>query len=193
MKSVPLLAALLAAVVPCAASAAELSHNYVEVGVARQHQDVPASLGGDADFDGAYLRGSAAFGDTGFYGFGAYRQGRSDSPFGGLDASDSQLGVGYAYRVAPRVELLGEGSYLRRDFEGFTSETWRASAGTRAAFGERVEGWAKANYSDRSFGGSRYSAELGGEVKINERWGVTGALEHGDDVDTYTLGMRASF
>ena len=193
MKSVHGLAALLAAAIPCAASAAELSHDYVEAGVSRLHEDVPAWYGPDADFDGGYLRASAAFGDRGLYGFGSYRQGRDDRLYGNVNDSTAQLGVGYAHRVAPRVELLGEGSYLRNEFAGYDSETWRASAGVRGAFGTRVEGWAKAHYTDRPVDSTRYSTEFGGDLKLNDRWGVTGALELGEDVRTYTLGMRASF
>ena len=192
MKSVRVLAVLMAAAIPCAASAAELSHDYVEAGVSRLTEDVPSVFGGDRKFDGMYLRGSAAFGDSGLYGFGAYRQGETDGA-AAFNRSNAQLGVGYAYRVAPRVELLGEGSWLRSDYEGFGDDTWRASVGARAAFGERVEGWAKAHYTDQGYDSTRYSGELGALVKIDERWGVTGAVELGDREDTYTVGLRASF
>lgn len=70
MKSVHALVAMMVAAVPCAASAADLSHNYVEAGVARLSEDLPASIGGDARFDGGYLRGSVALGTAGLYGFG---------------------------------------------------------------------------------------------------------------------------
>lgn len=193
MKSVLLLTTSLVASAPCFVSAQELSHNYIEAGVARAHEDVPSWAGHDNNYDGMYLRGSAALGDTGLYGFGGYRQGTES--FGGYDIDDttSQLGVGYGYRIAPRVELIGEGSYLRLSNWTYSSDTWRASVGVRGAMGDHFEGWAKAHYTDDGFGGSRFSEELGGLYKLTDTWGVTGGIEHGDERDTYTLGMRASF
>ncbi|MGY4514954.1 hypothetical protein [Lysobacter sp. HA18] len=194
MKSVLVLATVLVAVLPCAAFAQELSHNYVEFGVARQHQDLPSWVGHDENFDGGYLRASAAFGDSGLYGFGGYRQGTvAHDQYYSYDSSTAQLGLGYGYRIAPRVELIGEGSYLRDDFGGFVSEQWRGSAGVRGAMGDHVEGWAKAHYTDRAYGDSRFSAEVGGQYKLNDTWGVTGDVEVGDNTNVYTVGMRASF
>lgn len=194
MKSVLLLATSLVAVVPCIASAEELSHNYVEAGVSRLHDNLPSWVGTDNNYDGGYLKASAAFGTSGFYGFGMYRQGTRDVGSGDeVDNTTSQFGVGYGYRIAPRVELIGEGSYLRNDEWAYTSDTWRASAGVRGAMGDHVEGWAKAHYTDGSFGGSRYSLEVGGQYKLTDTWGITAGVEAGDDRDVYTVGMRASF
>lgn len=193
MKSVHLLAAMVAVAAPWAVSATDLSHRYVEGGVARLSEDISAVFGPDAEFDGGYLRGSAAFGATGLYGFGGVRRGGGDAPYQGLDQSRTQLGLGYAHRVAPNVELLGEAGYLRDAFEGYGVDTGRVSAGAHAALGSRVEGWAKAHYTDDTFDSTRYSGEVGALVKFNDTWGVVGEGELGDQRRDYKLGLRASF
>jgi hypothetical protein len=193
MKSVHALVAMMAAAVSCAAPAADLSRNYVEAGVARLSEDLPAAIGGDARFDGGYLRGSVALGTTGLYGFGSHRQGSGDAMFDGLDQSRSQIGVGYAYRVTPRAELLGEAGYLRDEIEGFDLDTARVSAGARGQLGTRFEAWTKLHYTENTFDSSRYAGEVGGMMKFGETWGVTGEVELGERRSELRLGMRASF
>lgn len=193
MKSVHALVAMMVAAVPCAASAADLSHNYVEAGVARLSEDLPASIGGDARFDGGYLRGSVALGTAGLYGFGSHRWGSGDAMFDGVDQSRSQVGVGYAYRVTPRAELLGEAGYLRDGFGGHGFDTARVSAGARGQIGTRFEAWTKVHYTDDAFDSSRYAGEVGGLMRFNDTWGATGEIGLGERRTEFRLGVRASF
>lgn len=193
MKYAHALVAMMAAAAPCLASAGELSHTYVEAGAARLAEDDTSWMGRGSDFDGGYMRGSVALGTTGAYGFGGYRAGSGDGPFQGLDQSRTQLGIGYAHRVAPGVEVLGEAGYLRDEIGGYGLDTGRVSAGVRGQLGTRTEAWAKAHYTDETFDRTRYAGELGGLVRFGETWGVTGGLEVGDTRTEYKLGVRASF
>ena len=193
MKYTHVLVAMMATATPCIASAGDLSHTYVEAGAARLSEDVSTWMSPSMTFDGGYVRGSIALGATGLYAFGDYRKGSEDLPFGDLDQSRMQLGVGYAHPLTQKVELLGEAGYFREEYEGYGSGTGRVSAGVRGQLGTRVEAWAKAHYTDESFDSTRYAGELGGLLKLDDTWGVTGGLELGDMRKEYRLGVRASF
>lgn len=192
MKRLSVFAAIAAVLCPLAAPAAELSHTWVEAGVARQTFDVPSGLGGDIDVDGGYLRGEVELGRN-LYGFGSHTRGTYDEFGADLDLSETQLGIGYAHAVGDSTELLGEVGYLGRhgdipDFDG-----GRVSAGVRTQFGDRVEGWAKASYTDGDYFDGDVSAQVGALVKLTPTWGVTGEVEAHEDANRYTLGVRASF
>lgn len=175
---------------------------------AAQAQEAPSNtwieadyLNIDGDADGHGLRGSFAFGDTGLYGLGGYsRVGLDNSP-GKLDAWE--LGLGYAHTLSNTTLLFGEAAYLEDELAGFVTtdgsgivgvEGYRASIGVRSALGERFEGLLKANYVDGDeFLDGGFSGTVGALVKLNQTWGISGDVTFGDDVQTYRLGVRASF
>jgi hypothetical protein len=177
---------------PFAASAAEISYTYVEGGATRSQQDAPPGYS-DPRFDGAYLRGSVELG-RGFYGFGEYARTELRDDFGlDLDGEHAQLGVGYAHGLNDRVDLVSEVSYLERDGLWWGQDGARASLGLRSQLGSRVEGWAKANYTDQQVSDGDLSATLGAMYKFNPTWGLTGEAELNELEDRISLGIRASF
>lgn len=197
MKTAYSIVALLAAVLPFTADAEELSHTYVEAGISRYTEQVPAWLGADEDYDGGYVRGSVAIGADA-YVFGGYTRGSDDTrmPVVGdyeIDAARTQLGLGYGWQVAPSTELVAEASYLQHEWDRYSDGGARVSAGVRTQLLERVEGWAKASYTEGLFGRSRYSAQAGALFELTDRWGISGEVDVEDDANRYSLGVRASF
>lgn len=176
---------------PFAGSAADLSHTYVEGGVARLEADAPAGVR-DPGYTGGYLKGSAALNDR-FYVFGGHQQVASDD-FDNVDVKRSNLGVGYNHALNERVELLAELGYARHAIEDYSTDAARVSAGVRGQLGERVEGWAKASYTgDETFLDGRYSAQVGAMLKLNPTWGITGEVDAARNANVLTLGVRAGF
>lgn len=186
-----LLAALLAAA-PFAAAAGDLSYTYVEGGLSRLDINTSAYLGEDVEFDGAYLRGSVAFSDS-FYGFGGISRGRNDDYGMDIDATETQLGVGYALGMTDRADFIAELGYINRDLEGIEGDGARASVGLRGLLGERAEGWVKAGYTDGGDFDGDFIGQLGLLVKFNPTWGAVGEIESEDGVKRFSIGVRASF
>ena len=92
-----LIALSLAALLPLAAQADDkLSYTYVEA----DYVNI------DNDADGFGLRGSFEFGDSGFYGFGAYNWIETD--VGSVDIDAGELGFGYAHGLGENLDLIGE-------------------------------------------------------------------------------------
>ena len=187
------LAVAILAISPLAAQAGELRHTYVEGGVSRFSEDVPAWAGPDLDYDGGYVRGAVGFGPN-WYAFGSLHRGSDDD--GGVfleDRTETTLGLGYAHALGERTELIAELGAERRDLDWADFDGARASTGVRAALGTRMEGWAKATYSDLDPGYSRFSGQAGALFKIDETWGLTGDVDVRDEGTRYSLGVRASF
>ena len=165
-----------------AASAQDLSYTYVEGGY----------LNVDRAADGAYLRGSYNFGDSGFYGFGSYARVTTD--FGGFAVRPAEAGVGYHGSVSRKVDLIGELAYARVDTDFGDAHGYRGSFGARAAFTPKFEGLAKINYTDGGDFSGETSGTLGAQYKFTQTWGVTGEMEFGQGgARNYLVGVRASF
>ena len=170
-----LIAIALAAVLPLSANAAERSYTYVE----GTYNNI------DGDIDGFGLRGSYAFGDTGFYGLGDWRI-YSES---GADVDTWELGVGYALNLSDNLDLIAEAAH--GDYEVVNG--YRVSTGLRGNFTENFEGLAKVNYRDIDGGDGDFTGTLGLQYKFSPTWGVTGDVEFDDSAEIYSLGLRASF
>lgn len=196
MKKILALALALAAA-PLAAHASEgLSHTYVEGGWNRLDVDTDAYLGGDTDFDGAYLRGSYGFAGS-YYVFGGLARATNDDFGTDIDLDEQHVGIGWAMPVGERAEFNAELGYLRESIEVLGEsehgEGARASVGFRGSFNPHFEGWLKANYNDAGDFDGDFSGTLGLQAKINATWGIVGELETGDDYNRYNVGVRASF
>jgi hypothetical protein len=187
-----LCAALVAVLSPLAASAGEISYTYVEGGVARVEFDAPPGFS-DVRFDGGYLRGSVELG-RGFYAFGehARTEYETDSGFD-FDMEQSLLGAGYAHGLNDRMDLITEVGYVDQDDGWWSQDGARASLGLRSQLGSRMEGWAKANYTDLEVSDGDISGTVGAMYKFNPTWGLTGEAELNEDANRVTLGIRASF
>lgn len=190
-----LVLALALAAAPFAASANELSYNYVEGGYAKVNVD---ETGADFDMDGGQIRGSVELGES-FYLYGGY--GRVSDEFSGVDVDldETQIGVGYRMSVSEKADFIAELGYLRQtiDVEGFgeafDADGGRVSAGFRGAFNEHFEGYVKASYTDGGDFDGDFSGTVGALVKFNPTWGIVGEVEAGDDITKYMVGVRASF
>ena len=192
MKKSLVLAALLAAA-PFAATAGELSYNYVELGYANVDVDVE---GTDIDFDGFQLRGSAAVAEN-IYLFGGYGSVTNDEFGADIDFDELQLGVGFRHALSPRADFIGELGYIAQEVstQGFSEDSngARLSGGFRGLLADNFEGLVKASYTDGGEFDGDFSFTAGAQFKFTQTWGVVGELEAGDDVTKYLVGVRASF
>ncbi len=177
----PLLALALAALLPFSAQASDLSYTYVEANY----------LNLDHGLDGWGLRGSADIGKTGLYALGSY--GRLDADGTAGNVRTNELGVGYHHTIAAKADLLGELAYRNADTGSNNIDGMRASVGVRGQLADRVEGFAKANYYDRSDYHGDVTGTLGGQFKVTDTWGATAEAELGNGERAYLLGVRASF
>lgn len=194
MKKLLVLALALAAAPFAAAQADELNYNYVEGGYATLDLDF---AGGDLDFDGLQLRGSAAISDS-LYVHGGYGSVTNDDAGFDLDFNETQLGLGYRFGLSDRADLVSELSYVRQeldaDFNGnMKADGGRISVGVRALLADNFEGWAKGSYTDGGDFDGDFSGTVGALVKFNPSWGLVGEIEAGEDLTKYLIGVRASF
>ena len=186
MNKKTLIAFALAASLPLAAQAADkpLSYTYVEGNYVNLDNDV----------DGVGVRGSFNFGESGLYGLASYGWLGSDQET--LDDDEvkaSELGLGYHHAIADNTDLIGEVAYRSAKTDNFRLDGARGSVGVRSAMGDKIEGYAKANYYDASDYDGDVTGTVGGQFKFNPTWGVTAEGEFGNGDQAYMVGVRASF
>lgn len=191
MKHAPVLV-LAAAIVPFGVDAADLGNTYIEAGVSRVQSDWLGWYGDDARFDGGYVRGSIALGERA-YAFGRVSRGEDDWYGSDIERHETDVGLGLRTPISDAVDLVTEAGLRREEIGGFDLEGWRASAGVRGMLGARVEGWAKATYTQHTFDSRPYAAQLGALYRLNATWGVTGEVEASPETHRYTFGVRASY
>lgn len=191
MKHTPVLAfaALLA---PLRADAADLGNTYVEAGVSRVHSESPWWYGDDARYDGGYVRGSIELGERA-YAFGRVSRGEDDWHGFDIEHHQTDIGLGLRTPVSDTVDFVAEAGLRREEVDGFDRDGWRASAGVRGMLGARVEGWAKATYTQETFDSRPYAAQVGALYRLNPTWGLTGEVEVSPETSRYTFGVRASY
>jgi hypothetical protein len=194
--------ALALAVAPFAASAGELSYNYVEGSYAHLNIDVDGV--GDAHFNGGQLRGSFQVIDQ-VYLFGGYGKVRNDDAGVDVDFDEAQLGVGFRMPVSDSADFIAELGALRQEIEvggdSQKADGGRASVGVRTQAGESLEGWVKASYTDGGDFEGGFSGTVGALFKFNPTWGVLAEIEYGEsddagldvDMTKFLIGVRASF
>ena len=178
-----LIALALVAMLPLSAQASDqLSYTYVEA----DYVNV------DSDADGFGVRGAFEFGDSGFYGLAGYNTLEVDGI--NIDVDNFEIGFGYAHGLTDRMDLIAEAAYLNTDVQYFGDvDGYRASIGLRGAFSDKFEGLVKANYVDGDDFDGDFSGTLGAQYKFTQTWGLVGEVEFADNVETYTVGVRASF
>ena len=186
-----LIALALVAALPFSASAAEnLSYNYAEGNYQRSDTDAGKNEGWGAKGSYGVLPNMHVFGD--------YSQRNVDNSNKNID--QWRLGVGYNVEIAPSTDFVARAAYNRAEqrdglgFNGFSTE-----AGIRTAFGEHVEVYALAGYEDYSKKRginpeSELYGRLGGQVKLNQNWGVSGDLKMDRDGNKeWSVGPRFSW
>ncbi|MBA2238020.1 MAG: Ax21 family protein [Lysobacter sp.] len=187
-----LLALTLLAALPFAATAAEgLSYTYVEAGYAATDTDF-----GDAD--GFAINGSAAVAPN-FHVFGGYNGQETDdfdiggTRFPGVDVDQWRVGVGYNHAVAPNTDLLTRVAYERAEVVNESFDGYSVEAGVRSALTPMLEGYALAGYEDGSDFDGDFYGRVGGQVKFNQTWGVSGDVKFADGDTQYFIGPRITF
>lgn len=178
-----LIALALAALLPLSAQADDkLSYTYIEGNY--------ANIDGDAD--GFGLRGSFEFGQSNFYGFGAWQNVEIDNT--NIDVDFFDIGIGYAHGISPNADLISELAYIKADAGGGAdADGYRVSVGVRGSFSDNFEGILKANYTDGSDFDGDFSGTAGLQWKFTQTWGLTGEVTFADGGETYLVGLRASF
>lgn len=191
-----LIALALVAALPFAASAAEgLSYNYVEGDYAK------TNAGSEAD--GWGVKGSYAVLPK-MHVFGEFSRQETDLRNGAdnFDVNQWRVGVGYNQEIAPSTDFIARAAYEKidprvkggLDFNGYSAE-----AGIRTAFGKHAEVYAMAGYEDfqKKHGinpEGEFYGRLGGQVKLNQNWGINGDIKMNRDGDKqWTIGPRFSW
>lgn len=178
-----LLIALLAAALPMgSALASEKSYTFVEGGYAK--------VSGDAD--GLYVRGNYAFGTSGVYLTGEYANVEVDNT--NFDVKNYELGLGYAYTLNNRFDLIGEVARARTSTDFGAANGYRGSIGTRFDITRNFEGLAQLNHYNGIDYVADNSATVKARYKFGTNWGVDGGVEFdNDNNEIYKIGVSASF
>lgn len=196
------LAALLglALIAAPAAHAEGLSYTYIEANYVDTELD--AGDGVDIGGNGFGLNGSVAFGESDFYGFGAYETVGED--FDGLDVDITRItvGGGYALKIDESLHAVVEAAYLDYDFDAAfqgisdsaSADGYRVSVGLRGLMADNIEGTAKIGYANvEEQGITLYDGavgELGFRWHIDRAWSTGLVAEIAEDETTYKLGLR---
>ncbi len=187
-----LIALALVAALPFAASAADgLSYNYAEADYAK------TQVNGDAE--GWGVKGSYAF-HPNFHAFGEFTR----QEINGTDFETDQwrVGAGFNKEIAPTTDFVARVAYEKLDPRknwALDQEGYSAEAGIRTAFGQHAEVYAMAGYGDftKKHGinpEGEFYGRLGGQVKLNQNWGINGDIKMNRDGDKqWTVGPRFSW
>lgn len=181
-----LLALALTAALPFAAQASDLSYTYIEGGYVGLNTD-------PVDTDGVGFNASAALGDK-FHIFGGYTRSEFDNT--NVDLDTWNIGLGYNHELSRNADLIARVGYeeFNIDLPGLPAfDSWFTEVGVRAALGTKFEGWALAGYQDGDNLGGEYYAKLGGLVKFNRAWGLSGEVKFINGDQQYFIGPRVSF
>ena len=181
-----LLALTLLAALPFAASAADgVSYTYVEGGYAATNPD------GSTDADGWALKGSGAIAPN-FHLFGDFSKKEIDNT--DFDFDQYRVGVGYNRDITANTDLLTRVAYEKYDAgQGLDFDGYSVEAGVRSALAPNFEGYALAGYEDGDEYDGEFYGRLGGQVKFNQSWGVSGDVKFIDGDTQYFVGPRVSF
>jgi len=195
-----------------------INYTWVEGGWSR-HNDRADSF--NSDYDGGYLRGSFALGDS-FYLLGGYsRNTGSDSFTNGNTAKltgkigQIELGLGFHVPMAEKLDFIGELSAIRFSYDydvkingvkqdnvdyRDNSYAGKAMVGLRAKPFDMVDIWAKGGYfrmkqDDAMFPVERSAlANVGIQLQLTPNLGLVGEADfYKKDYRYYRAGVRVSF
>jgi hypothetical protein len=110
LRTLSLLAALAAAVLPPAAGADTMDYSYAEIGFVHTELDSNFS---DAEGDGLGLRGSLAINDT-FFVFAGYQDLALDFD---IDATVLQVGAGARWPLKDKLDVVGRLGIFKSEYE----------------------------------------------------------------------------
>ncbi|MCG6118648.1 MAG: Ax21 family protein [Aquimonas sp.] len=177
--------ALLAAL-PFAASASELSYNYVEGGYSR--------ISPGFSTDGWRIGGSVAINPS-FHVFGGFQS--LESSFVDFDAVN--LGLGYNHALGLGTDLVSRVSYNRYESSAsglglsLDENSWVGEVGVRSQLASRFEGYVFAGYERPTSGSGDFYGRIGAQFNFTPRFGLVADVKATEDVREYFIGPRFSF
>ena len=189
MRRSMILASLAALGLGGPALASDLNYSFVELGWQQAEFD---DL--DADGDGFGIRGSMEFTNA-LHGFVSYSDQSYDFDVGG---EFIEIGVGYAWSLSPKLDIVGRLAYLDTSFDipgfGDVSDDGFALGGyLRGKPMENLELTGGVDLVDYSDGGSDEQFGLGVRYFFTKQFAAGLDMSFNDFGTTYTLGGRMSF
>ncbi len=189
MRRSMILASLAALGLGGPALASDLNYSFVELGWQQAEFD---DL--DADGDGFGIRGSMEFTDA-LHAFVSYSDQSYDFDVGG---EFIEIGVGYAWSMSPKLDIVGRLAYLDTSFDipgfGDVSDDGVALGGyLRGKPMENLELTGGVDLVDYSDGGSDEQFGLGVRYFFTQQFAAGLDMSFNDFGTTYTLGGRMSF
>ena len=180
-----------AALLPVAAQAQEPSYSYLDLAYVWTDID---GVSGTAD--GFALRGSFELTDSVFM-FASY----AEQMLSDFDIETYSIGAGYAWSIAPNMDLYGKISYVKAEAEveaagfGFSEDDdgYGIGVGIRSFVTDNLELEGAINYVDLSDSGDDTSFGIGARWYFMPQFAVGVEAALGDDANSYGLGVRWNF
>jgi hypothetical protein len=171
------------------AIAGDFNYSFVELGwVNSEFDDL------DADGDGFGIRGSMEFTPS-LHGFASFTDQSYDFDVG---AEFLEVGVGYAWSVSPKVDVVGRLAYLDTsvDIPGFGSVSdsgFGLGGYLRGSPMDRLELTGGIDLVDYDEGGSDTAYGVGARFFVTKTFAAGLDMQFNDIGTTYTLGGRMTF
>lgn len=179
---------LVGALLPLSALAQDLDYSYVELGYMDTELDVGS---GDVGGDGLGITGSWSVSDAMFL-FGSYAT--QDYEFG-IDGSKYNLGAGMHWGLKPRLDLVGDLSWVKAEVEtpfgDADDDGLGLGVGLRSRMSDAIELQGGVRYVDLEESDTFLS--LGGRWYFTDVLAAGFGLDFNDDATGWTLGLRAEF
>lgn len=176
-----------AALLPVAAQAQSPSYSYLDL--AYVWTDVDGVRG---TADGFALRGSFELTDSVFMFAGYSEQMLSD-----FDFETYSIGAGYAWSIAPNMDLYGKISYVKAEVDGLgfsgDDDGYGVGVGIRSFVTDRFELEGSIDYVDLSDSGDDTSFGIAARWYFTPQFAVGAEAALSDDANSYGIGVRWNF
>jgi hypothetical protein len=178
------------ALAPLAASAADMSYSFVDVGY------IETDIDGVSDkADGFALRGSVGFAQNWFVL--AEYVAQSVSEFD-VDIDTISVGFGGHYGINENLDVVGKLAYTEVDLSApggldASDDGFFLEAGLRGRVADAVELEGGLRYVDFSDGGDDTGFYVAGRYHFNAMWAVGAEYRSADDASSWLAGVRVSF
>ena len=176
----------LACALPLAASAADgISYNYVQGNYVYTNTN-------SGNADGWGVNGSVAV-HPNVHLFASYAN--QTIKHTSADFDQWRVGAGYNTAISAKTDFVANVAYDKFDAGGGANlDGYSVEGGVRSALAPKFEGYAMLGYED----GKHYSGDvygrLGGQVKINQSWGVAADVKIANGGDTqWMVGPRLTW
>ena len=181
-------------ILPLAASATErLSYNYVEGDYVRT--DLKDYDGNNfPSADGFGIKGSYAFSPN-FHFYGLLNRQDFARNYGG-PFNEWQAGIGYNKEMDSTTDFLVRANYFEFN-KSLRAHGISVESGVRKYFNQSFEGYVLGglqNYLDKDSLNGHFYLRLGGQVKINQNWGIVADIKlGGSDYNQFMIGPRLTW